>query len=193
MDARVDHYVEHAEKWQDEIRLLRTIVLECGLQETFKWNCPCYVYQNKNIVVIHTFKNYCALLFFKGSLLPDPHHLLIQQTPHVQLPRQIRFTDISTIQRHHQILKNYILEAINVEKLGIQPHLHKNWNHLIPKEFEEILQQQPEIKKAFYALTPGRQRAYLLYFSQAKRITTRMQRINMSLPKILHGKGLHDR
>src|SRR5579872_4353930 len=165
MNPKVDFYFTKEGKWQEEIRKLRIIVLECGLTEVLKWGCPCYTFEKKNIVLIHVFKDYCALLFFKGSLLQDPEGILIQQSKNVQVARQVRFTSVRDIVKMRSILKSYIFEAIEVEKSGLKPKLKKTSEYSIPQEFQKKLDKAPALKTAFKALTPGRQRGYILYFS----------------------------
>jgi uncharacterized protein YdeI (YjbR/CyaY-like superfamily) len=171
---------------------LRMIILDCGLTEELKWGCPCYTFQNRNIVLIHGFKEYCALLFFKGALLNDPNGILIQQTENVQAARQIRFKNVREIIKLKTILKAYIYEAIEVEKAGLQVKLKKTTEYKIPEEFQKKLDQIPALKTAFNALTPGRQRAYIFYFSQAKQSKTRESRVEKYMKQILKGKGLDD-
>ncbi len=192
MNPKVDFYFNKAKKWQEEISNLRTIVLDCGLTEELKWGVPCYTFQKTNIVLIHTFKEYCALLFFKGALLNDANGILIQQTEHVQAARQIRFTGIQEIAKMEAILKAYVYEAIEVEKAGLQVNLKKTAEFAIPEEFQKKLNDVPALKTAFDALTPGRQRAYILYFSAPKQSKTRESRIEKSMQQILNGKGLND-
>lgn len=179
-------------KWQKEMILLRSLVLETGLTETVKWGVPCYTYENKNIVLIHVFKDYCALLFFKGSLIKDPKGILIQQTENVQAGRQIRFTNINEITKLRTVIKAYLKEAIDIEKKGLKVPLKKTSEFKMPEEFETALRKNAALKKAFYALTPGRQRGYLLFFSQPKQAKTRESRIEKCTKSILSGKGLHD-
>ncbi|MEJ2007436.1 MAG: YdeI family protein [Acidobacteriota bacterium] len=192
MNPKVDAFLSKAKKWQKEFVELRTIVLDCGLREELKWRHPCYTFQKKNIVVIHGFKEYCALLFFKGALLKDPRRILIQQTPNVQSPRQIRFTNVREIVRMEPILKAYIFEAVEVEKAGLKLKLKKTSDFKIPEEFQNKLNKIPALKSAFDRLTPGRQRAYLFYFSQAKQSKTRESRVEKYTQQILNGKGLND-
>jgi uncharacterized protein YdeI (YjbR/CyaY-like superfamily) len=192
MNPKVDFYFDKNESWQKEIERLRTIVLDCGLEEELKWGCPCYRFQGSNIVLIHVFKEYCALLFFKGALLNDPNGILIQQTENVQAARQIRFTSLQQINKMEATIKAYIYEAIEVEKAGLQVKLKKTEEFPMPEEFQKKLNKMPALKTAFYALTPGRQRAYLLYFSSAKQSKTREQRIENYMQQILDGKGLND-
>jgi uncharacterized protein YdeI (YjbR/CyaY-like superfamily) len=192
MNPKVDFYFDENKNWQKEIEQLRTIALACGLNEELKWGCPCYTYNGSNIVLIHVFKEYCAFLFFKGVLLNDAKGILIQQTENVQAARQIRFTDIREIVKLERALKSYIYEAIEVEKAGLQVKLKKTTEFAMPEEFEKALNKKAALKKAFHALTPGRQRAYLLFFSSAKQSKTREARIEKSIPDILKGKGLND-
>jgi uncharacterized protein YdeI (YjbR/CyaY-like superfamily) len=192
MNPRVDFYFTKAKNWQQELEKLRTIVLDCGLTEELKWGCPCYTFQNTNIVLIHVFKEYCALLFFKGALLNDPNGILIQQTKNVQSARQIRFTHVQEIVKMKTILKAYIFEAIEVEKAGLKVNLKKTTEYAVPEEFQNKLDKTPSLKKAFLALTPGRQRAYILHFSAPKLSKTRESRIEKSMRQILKGKGLND-
>lgn len=192
MNPKVDFYFNKTEKWQEEVKKLRTIVLDCGLTEELKWGTPCYMFQGKNIVLIHTFKEYCALLFFKGALLQDTNGVLIQQTERVQAARQIRFTTIQEIAELVPVLKTYIYEAIEVEKAGLKVNLKETKKFTVPEEFQKKLTELPALKAAFEALTPGRQRAYLLHFSQPKQSKTRESRIEKHMPQILQGKGLND-
>lgn len=192
MNPKVDWFFDNATQWREEYAALRTIALNCGLTEELKWGHPCYTFQNKNIVLIHGFKAYCALLFFKGALLKDEERILIQQTANVQAARQIRFTNVNAIARQHRVLKTYVYEAIEVEKAGLTVKLKKTSDVAIPDEFQQQLDEIPALKKAFYALTPGRQRAYIFYFSQAKQSKTRKSRVAKYLAKILEGKGLND-
>ena len=192
MNPKVDFYFEKADKWQEELEKLRIIALDCQLTEELKWGCPCYTLQKNNIVLIHAFKNYCAFLFFKGALLHDEQGILIQQTENVQSGRQIRFTSVGQITEMEPILKAFIYEAIEVEKAGLKVELKKTTDYSIPEEFERKLDEIPALKSAFEALTPGRQRAYLFYFSQPKQSKTRESRVENYIPKILNGKGLDD-
>jgi len=189
-NPKVDWFFDKATQWQKEYEKLRMIILECGLTEELKWGCPCYQFENRNIVLIHGFKEYCALLFFKGALLADPDGILIQQTENVQSARQIRFTSAKQIVKMERILKAYVYEAFEVERAGLQVKLKKTKDFKIPEEFQSKLDKMPALKKAFDALTPGRQRAYIFYFSQAKQSTTRMARVEKYIPQILKGKGL---
>ena len=192
MNTAVDFYFSKAKNWQEEIRKLRTIVLDCGLTEELKWGCPSYMFQKSNIVLIHVFKEYCALLFFKGALLNDANGILIQQTENVQSARQVRFTNLKEIGKLEKILKAYIYEAIEVEKAGLKVELKKTTAYTTPEEFENKLNEMPALKIAFKALTPGRQRAYLLHFSQPKQSKTRQSRVTNCMQDILNGKGLND-
>jgi len=192
MNPKVDFFFSKAKKWQKELEQLRLIVLDCGLTEELKWGVPCYTLQKSNIVMIHAFKEYCALLFFKGALLHDANGMLIQQTENVQAARQIRFTNVREIVKREAILKAYIYEAIEVEKAGLKVNLKKTAEFSIPEEFQHKLDEDPALRTAFEALTPGRQRAYILYFSAPKQAKTRESRIEKYLKQILKGKGLDD-
>src|SRR6187401_1708417 len=178
INPKVDWFFSKDTKWQKEYEKLRKIILDCGLIEELKWGCPCYTFENTNIVLIHGFKEYCALLFFKGALLNDPNGILIQQTKNVQVARQIRFTNVREIVKMEKVLKAYIYEAIEVEKAGLKVKLKKATEFSIPEEFKTKLSAKggSALKKAFYALTPGRQRGYLLYFSAPKLTKTRESR-----------------
>jgi uncharacterized protein YdeI (YjbR/CyaY-like superfamily) len=191
-NPKVDFFFDRAKRWQDEFEKLRTIVLACGLTEELKWGQPCYTNQKKNIVLIHGFKEYCALLFFKGALLKDPKGILIQQTKNVQAARQIRFTKVREIVEMKTILKAYIGEAIKVEKAGLKVKLKETSEFAIPEEFQNKLDETPALKTAFDALTPGRQRAYIFYFSAPKQSKTRESRVEKCRQQILNGKGLND-
>jgi uncharacterized protein YdeI (YjbR/CyaY-like superfamily) len=192
MNPKVDWFFDKATKWQEEYEKLRMIALDCGLAEELKWGCPCYQFEKTNIVLIHGFKEYCAYLFFKGALLNDPDGILIQQTKNVQSARQIRFTSVREIVKMKAILKAYIYEAIEVEKAGLKVKYKKTADFKLPEEFQKKLAKMPSLKKAFEALTPGRQRAYLFYFSQAKQPKTREARVEKYVKQILAGKGLED-
>ena len=192
MNPKVDWFFSKDTKWQKEYEKLRTIILDCGLAEELKWGCPCYTFQNTNIVLIHGFKEYCALLFFKGALLNDPNSILFQQTENVQSARQVRFTNVREIVKMDKVLKAYVYEAIEVEKAGLKVKLKKTPDFKIPEEFQKQLDKKPALKKAFDALTPGRQRAYIFYFAQAKQSKTREARVEKSMKQILNGKGLDD-
>ncbi len=192
MNPKVDFYFSKAKKWSEELENLRTIVLACGLTEELKWGCPCYMHEESNIVLIHTFKEYSALLFFKGALLKDAKGLLIQQTENVQAARQMRFTNVGEVTTRVTTVKAYIREAIQIEKAGLKVPLKKTKEFAIPEEFQNELAKNAVLKKAFVALTPGRQRGYLLYFSMAKQSKTREARIEKFIPQILKRKGLED-
>lgn len=192
MNPKVDFYFSNAKKWQKELEKLRMIILDCQLTEELKWGVPCYTFQKNNIVLIHVFKEYCALLFFKGALLKDANGILIQQTENVQAGRQIRFTNVREIVEMETILKAYIHEAIEVEKAGLKVNFKKSSEFIIPEEFQKKLDEIPALKTAFDALTPGRQRAYILYFSAPKQSKTRESRVEKCMQQILNGKGLND-
>ncbi|MCQ6562172.1 YdeI/OmpD-associated family protein [Paenibacillus mendelii] len=192
MNPKVDGFLRMAKNWKEEFEELRKIVLDCELTEDIKWMHPCYTFQGKNIVLIHGFKDYCALLFHKGALLKDDHGILIQQTENVQAARQIRFTSVQEIDEMQLILKAYIDEAIEVEKAGLQVDFKKNTEYIIPEELQNKFVEIPDLKTAFEALTPGRQNAYIFHFSEPKQSKTRESRIEKYLPHILNGKGLKD-
>ena len=192
MNPKADWYFNEEEKWREESDRLRAIILSCGLSEELKWGKPCYSHEGNNIVLIHGFKEYCAVLFFKGVLLKDPKGILVQQTENVQVARQIRFTNVREIVRLESTLKAYIKEAVAVEKAGLKVALKKTSEFKMPEEFKSKLDKVPALKTAFEALTPGRQRGYLLYFSGAKQSSTRAARVEKCLPQILKGKGLDD-
>jgi uncharacterized protein YdeI (YjbR/CyaY-like superfamily) len=192
MNPKVDWFFTKATQWQEEFEKLRTICLDCGLTEELKWGCPCYTLEKRNIVLIHGFKDYCALLFFKGALLKDAKGILIQQTKNVQAARQIRFTNVREIVKLKPTLKAYIHEAIEVEKAGLRVPLKNTREFNIPDEFQNKLNKDAALKRAFKALTPGRQRAYLLYFSSPKQSKTREARVGKYAQQILKGKGLND-
>lgn len=192
MNPKVDFYFSKNEKWQKETEKLRAIVLDCQLTEELKWGVPCYTFQKNNIVLIHDFKEYCALLFFKGALLKDTDNILVQQTANVQSARQIRFTNIQEIIELESILKVYIYEAVEVEKAGLKFEFKKTEEFAVAEEFQTKLNENPDLKTAFEKLTPGRQRAYMLHFSAPKQSKTRKSRIEKSIPQILNGKGLND-
>jgi len=193
MNPKVDYFFKKASKWQQEYSKLRTIILDCGLKEELKWRHPCYTFQGKNVVLIHGFKEYCALLFHKGALLKDPKGILIKQTENVQAARQIHFTNTQEIDKLEAALKTYIIEAREVEKAGLKVKLKKTSEFTMPEEFQNALDKDHALRDAFEALTPGRQRGYLLYFSQAKQSKTRESRIEKCIPKIFDGIGLNDR
>ncbi|MDM5294713.1 YdeI family protein [Peribacillus simplex] len=191
-NPKVDEFLDKAKNWKEEYETLRNIVLDCELTEEFKWMHPCYTFEKKNIVLIHGFKEYCALLFHKGALLKDTHEILIQQTENVQGARQIRFTNVQEIVAMETILKAYIHEAIEVEKAGLEVNFKSNTEFIIPEELQNKFDEIPALKTAFEALTPGRQRAYILYFSQPKQSKTRVSRVEKYMQQILDGKGLKD-
>lgn len=191
-NPKVEKYFDKADKWREEFRKLRAIVLECPLTEDLKWGNPCYTFQESNIVLIHGFKEYCALLFFKGALLKDPKGILIQQTENVQAARQVRFTKVQEITKLKTALKALINEAIENEKAGVKVEFKKVTEYKVPAEFQRKLNEIPELKTAFKALTPGRQRAYLLHFSAPKQSKTRESRIEKCMDRILDGMGLND-
>ncbi|WP_459503745.1 YdeI/OmpD-associated family protein [Bacillus sp. C1] len=191
-NPKVDEFLSKTTKWKKEYEKLRNIVLDCELAEEFKWMHPCYTFEKKNIVLIHGFKEYCALLFQKGALLQDTHGILVQQTENVQAARQIRFTNVQEIIEMETILKAYIYEAIEVEKAGLEVKKKEHKEFIVPEELQNKFDEMPTFKTAFESLTPGRQRAYILYFSQAKQSKTRESRIEKYTQKILDGKGLND-
>jgi len=191
-NPKVDAFLSKQKNWKDEFEKLRTIIVGSGLTEELKWGTPCYTFQNRNVVLMHGFKNYCALLFFKGALLKDPDGILIQQTPHVQSARHLRFTSVREIVKMKTTLKAYLNEAVEVEKAGLKVNFKETSEFTVPEEFQNKLNDSAALKKAFRALTPGRQRAYLLYFSTPKQSKTRESRIEKSTPQILAGKGLDD-
>ena len=191
-NPKVDEYIQNAKKWQEEFKKLRAIVLDSTLTEEFKWKVPCYTYEGSNVVLIHGFKEYCALLFIKGSLLHDPSGVLIQQTANVQAGRQVRFTNVDEISELEPVIKRYISEAIEIEKSGAAIDYKKNTDFNIPEELQAKFDEIPPLKAAFDTLTPGRQRAYILYFAQPKQTKTREARVEKYLQQILDGKGLND-
>lgn len=192
MNPKVDWFFNKDTKWKEEYSELRMLVLDCGLTEELKWGCPCYTIKKSNIVLIHGFKDYCALLFMQGALLKDTKRILVQQTENVQSARQIRFVNIQEILKSKTTIKAYIKEAIEVDKAGLKVELKKTIEYKIPEEFQNVLDDTPELKTAFYNLTPGRQRGYLLHFSSPKQAKTRKERIEKSVQHILNGKGLDD-
>src|SRR6266851_5610000 len=192
MNPKVDAYINKAKKWQEEFEKLRNVILDCQLTEELKWGVPCYTFEKRNIVLIHGFKEYCALLFVKGALLNDAKGILITQTENTQAGRQIRFTNVREIVEMETILKAYIYEAIEVEKAGLKVNFKKTTEFIIPEEFQNKLDEIPALKTAFDALTPGRQRAYILYFSAPKQSKTRESRVEKCMRQILNGKGLND-
>ena len=191
-NPKVDFFFAKGKTWREEFLELRNIVLECGLTEELKWGVPCYTLEKKNVVLMHGFKEYCALLFVKGALLKDPKGILIQQTENVQAARQIRFTSLEQIVKLRATLKSYIKQAIDIEKSGAKVEFKSTSTYAVPEEFQQKLKAFPDLNTAFKALTPGRQRAYLLYFSAPKQSKTRETRIDNSIDKILNGKGLND-
>ena len=192
MNPIVDKFINHAQKWKEEFEQLRRIILSCGLHEDFKWGNPCYTLNGKNVVLIHGFKEYCAIMFFKGALLKDELGILFQQTENVQAVRQVRFTNVGEIIDLEPTLKAYIYEAVELEKAGLKVKFKKVSEYPIPEELQNKFDENPALEKAFKALTPGRQRAYIFYFSQAKLSKTRVARVEKSIPSILMGKGLDD-
>ncbi len=192
MNPKVDWYFGKHDRWENELRKLRAIALDSALTEELKWGCPGYTLNGSNIALIHVFKEYCALLFFKGALLQDRQHILVQQTKNVQSARQIRFTNLSEVVKLERTVKAYLLEAIAVEKSGLQVERKQTAEFETPEEFKSKLNQLPALKKSFHALTPGRQRGYLLHFSSAKQSKTREARIQKCIERILGGKGLDD-
>lgn len=193
MNQKANWFFDKDTKWQKEYKKLRAIIINCGLKEELKWGCPCYTFQGHNIVLIHGFKEYCALLLNKGVLLNDSNKILIQQTENVQSARQIRFTNIDEINDLEQTIKEYVFEAIELEKAGLKVKMKKTSEFEMPEELKQAFENNPELKTAFLNLTPGRQRSYLLYFSQAKQSTTRENRIKKLMPKIFEGKGHNER
>ena len=191
-NPKVDWFSAKAEQWQDEFKKLRTIALDCPVTEELKWGVPCYTFEKKNVVLIHGFKEYCALLFVKGALLKDPKGILVQQTENVQAARQIRFTNLREIVKMESTIKAYIHEAIEAEVTGLEVKYKKTTEFDMPEEFQNKLDENSELQEAFDSLTPGRQRGYLLYFSAPKQSKTRESRIEKCIPKILKGKGLND-
>jgi uncharacterized protein YdeI (YjbR/CyaY-like superfamily) len=192
MNPKVDFFFSKAKKWQEEFEKLRMIILDCQLTEELKWGVPCYTFQESNIVLIHGFKEYCAILFVKGALLKDANGVLIQQTKNVQAARQIRFTNLREVVELEPIVKAYVYEAIEVEKAGLKVNYKKAEEFSMPEELINKLEAVPGLQDAFEALTPGRQRAYLLYFSAPKQSKTRESRVEKCMQQILNGKGLND-
>jgi uncharacterized protein YdeI (YjbR/CyaY-like superfamily) len=192
MNPKIDAFLKRTRSWQPEFRRLREIILACGLTEELKWGWPCYAFEGKNVVLMHGFKEYCAVLFMKGALMKDPKHILIQQTENVQSARQVRLKSVREIDALEKTLKAYIREAIAVEKSGQKVELKKTADYKVPAEFQARLDESAKLKKAFHALTPGRQRGYLFFFSGAKQAKTREARIEKFIPKILAGKGMDD-
>jgi uncharacterized protein YdeI (YjbR/CyaY-like superfamily) len=192
MNPKVDFFFNKAKQWQEEYERLRIIILDCGLTEELKWGCPCYTFEQNNIVLIHGFKVYCSILFFKGVLLNDIRSVLIQQTENVQSARQMRFTNLQEIVGTTTIIKGYIQEAIELEKAGLKVQLKAPSEFKVVEEFQDKLDHIPTLKTAFEALTPGRQRAYVLHFAAPKQSKTREQRVEKYMQKIMNGKGLDD-
>ena len=191
-NPKVDQYLSRLKSWKAETETLRSIILDCGLTEELKWMHPCYTYEGSNIVLIHGFKEYCAVLFFKGVLLNDPDGILVQQTENVQGARQVRFKSLAEVNAVAKSLKAYIYEAIEVERAGLKVPLKKTADFPVTAEFQEKLTKEPGLKKAFKSLTAGRQRAYLLHFSTPKQSKTREARIEKAIPQIMDGRGLND-
>ncbi|WP_294206990.1 DUF1801 domain-containing protein [uncultured Chryseobacterium sp.] len=191
-NPKVEWFFAKPGKWQECYHALRDIVLNCGLTEELKWGCPCYTYEQSNVVLIHGFKEYCALLFMKGALMSDPKSILVQQTANVQSARQLRFSDLEAIVLREAVIRDYIKEALKIEKSGLKLPKKRTSELEMPQEFQTVLTDRPELKHAFYNLTPGRQRGYLLYFAGAKQAKTKMDRIKKCIPKILDNKGLDD-
>lgn len=192
MNPQVDEYVRETDKWQEEIEQLRKVSLDCGLTEEFKWRKPCYTFQGSNIAIIQPFKEYCALMFFKGVLLKDPKGILVAPGENSQTQRQFRFTSAQEIDELEPVLKEYIDEAIEVEKAGLEVTFKKTTEYTIPEELKNKFDENPALKTAFEALTPGRQRAYIIYFTKPKQSKTRESRIEKYMQQILEGKGLND-
>ena len=192
MNPKVDFFFNKATQWKAEYEKLRSIVLDCDLDEVLKWGCPCYALESGNVVLIHGFKEYCALLFMKGAIMRDPEGILIQQTENVQAARQLRFTNLEEIEKMADLIKSYILNAIELEKAGLKVEMKKSTDLVYPEEFQEKLDADSNLKAAFEALTPGRQRQYNLHFSSAKQSKTRAERVEKAIPMILDGKGLND-
>lgn len=192
MNPKVNWYFDKSTKWQEAYQELRELVLSFDLTEELKWGCPCYTIDKNNVLLIHGFKDYCALLFMKGAIMKDPKHILVQQTENVQSARQLRFTNLDEIIKHSTVIKSYIKNAIEVEKSGVKVEMKKTKEFKMSEEFQFALNEMKELKTAFEKLTPGRQKGYLLYFSSAKQSKTRQERVEKYIPKILDGKGLED-
>ncbi|HMC01826.1 MAG TPA: DUF1801 domain-containing protein [Flavobacteriaceae bacterium] len=192
MNPKVDTYLNNLNQWKKELTRLRQIVNECGLVEEFKWKHPCYTYNKKNIVLIHEFKDYCGILFHKGVLLKDTKNILIQQTENMQSARQMRFTSLSEIEALKTIIKQYIYEAIEVEKVGLKVKMKKTSDYKMPEELEQIFKENPDFETAFKNLTEGRKRGYLLHFSKPKQAKSRISRIEKNMSRIFNGNGLND-
>lgn len=192
MNSKADFFFNKKSKWQEAYKALRSLLLQSELEETVKWGCPCYTSNGANVVLIHGFRDYCALLFMKGAIMKDPHNLLIQQTPTVQSARQVRFTSIDQVEEKQTVLKAYLEEAIAVEKKGLKVAKKAIGDYKVPQAFSTKLKEMPGVKAAFERLTPGRQRAYLLYFAAPKLAKTQEARVEKYLSKILEGKGIDD-
>jgi uncharacterized protein YdeI (YjbR/CyaY-like superfamily) len=192
MNPKVDAFLSKAQNWQEEMELLRTIILDCGLEEDLKWGKPCYSFQNTNFVIIQPFKEYYSLLFFNGALLNDTNNILIKPGENTQAGRQVRFNNLQELKKLKSTLKSYIYKAIEIEKSGLKVVPKPKAAYPIPDEFQSRLDAMPALKKAFEALTPGRQRAYLMHFAAAKQSKTREARVESYLQKILSGKGISD-
>ncbi|WP_208589681.1 YdeI/OmpD-associated family protein [Gracilibacillus suaedae] len=192
LNPQVDEYIGKSKKWKEEYEILRKIILECDLKEEIKWNKPCYTFEKSNVVIIQGFKDYCALMFFKGVLLNDPKGILVKPGENSQVQRQLRFTNIQDIHAMESTLKVYLQKAIEVEKAGVEVNFVKKPEMTVPEELQKKFDEMPALKNAFESLTPGRQRAYMLYFSKAKKSQTRVERIEKYIEKILDGKGLND-
>ncbi|RKQ42496.1 uncharacterized protein YdeI (YjbR/CyaY-like superfamily) [Roseivirga pacifica] len=193
METNIDFFFEKPGQWQEAYRALRNIAQETGLQEELKWGKPCYTHKGANVFLIHGFKTYCAILFHKGALLKDPDNILVQQTKNVQAARQLRFTSAEQIVAIRDTIKSYIFEAIEVEKAGLKVPMKKTTEFEMPEELQEAFDHDADFKSAFEALTPGRQRGYLLHFSQPKQSKTRISRIEKCAPLIFEGKGWNER
>ena len=192
MNPKVNWFFEKSSKWQASYQALRELVLSLDLTEELKWGCPCYTLGESNVVLLHGFKDYCALLFMKGVLMKDPKQILVQQTENVQSARQLRFSSLAEIEKQKTVIKSYLKNAIEVEKSGEKVELKKTKEYAIPEEFQSALDEMDDLRTAFHKLTPGRQRGYLLYFSSAKQAKTRNERVEKYIPIILDGKGLDD-
>lgn len=192
MNADVEKYIENARNWSSEMRELRNLLLECGLEETYKWKQPCYTFRDKNVLIIGQFKAYCTLSFFKGSLMADPEKLMVSPGPNSQSVRMLRFTDSETIHEKRALIKSYVFEAIELEKSGAKVEKKETKSLDIPDELQEKMDNDTVFAEAFNGLTPGRQRGYVLYFNGAKQAQTRKDRIERYTDRILKGKGFHD-
>ena len=192
MNSKVDNYLNKTKNWQKELKILRTIFLDCQLTEELKWGAPCYSYQKNNIAILCAFKNYCGIGFFKGALLSDTDKILIKPGEHTQSGRQIRFTSLKEIIKAERLIKTYIFEAVEIEKAGLKIEFKKTEEYSVPEEFQKKLNEMPALNSAFKKLTPGRQKAYLLYFSAPKQSKTRLTRIEKYTPQIINGKGFND-